>query len=132
MPSRSPPEAWGPLLPVPQRKGEHADETLDRGPQPPFGDRLDHDFGIGMAPEPVAERLKLGPELARIIDLAVIGDDVAPAGGTHRLRAGRRQIDDGETGKSKRDAGLGVNEDAPVGRPAMSKPRGHSAGNRLP
>src|SRR5206468_13025277 len=75
-----------PLLAVPHRESEHADEPLDRGPHTPFGDRLDDDFRVGMALEAVAERFELGPDLRGAIDLPVIGDDVTAAGGRHRLR----------------------------------------------
>ena len=47
-------QAQAPLLPVPDREGEHADQALDRGAQAPFGNRLNDHFSVGMAPETVA------------------------------------------------------------------------------
>ena len=71
-------------------------KPLDGRAHAPCGDCLDDDLRIGMAPEAAAERFKLGPELRRAIDLAVIGDDIAAAGRRHGLRAGGRKIDDGK------------------------------------
>ncbi len=84
-----------PLLPVPQRKGEHADETLDRRLHAPFGDGLDQHLGVGMSLETPPARLELRPQLAGIVDFAIVGEHAGAAARHHRLGAGRRQIDDG-------------------------------------
>ena len=45
--------------------------------------------------EPLAEELEISAELAKVIELAVVGDPPAVGIG-HRLRASRRRIDDRE------------------------------------
>ena len=116
---------------IPQREGEHADETLDRGLDAPFGDGLDQNLGVGMSPEAAPARLELWAEIAGIVDLAVIGDDAGAAARHHRLRARRRKIDDGEPRMAERDAGLGVRPHAMRVRPAMVERRRHGAAERF-
>ena len=76
-------------------------------------------------------RLKLGAEIAGIVDLAVVGEDAGAAARHHRLRAGRRQIDDGEAGVTEHHAGIGVGPQAMRIGAAMIERRRHGAPERL-
>ena len=73
---------------VPQREGEHADKSLRGFLDAPGGARFDQHFGVGM-PAPVSAG-KVGGDVARIIDFAVIGDHKTAIGACHWLVAGRR------------------------------------------
>ncbi len=119
------------LLAVEHGEGEHADQALDGRAHAPCGDRLDDDLRIGVAPEAAAERFKLGPELRRAIDLAVIGDDIAAAGRRHGLRAGGRKIDDGKPRMAEGDARVGIDEHAARIGAAMGELRRHGLGDRF-
>ena len=107
------------LAAVPQRDREHADQPVQR--------RLDAERGESL---PASPRCRNGrgtrrrarqrrPQFLVVVDLAVVDDDEAAVGRDHRLMAGRRQIDDRETAMRERDAGLGVDPNAVVVRPAM-------------
>ena len=61
-----------------------------------------------MAAERLAELLQLLPQRFKIVDFPVEGDDVAAAGGMHRLMTHRRKIDDRETAMSERDSGVRI------------------------
>ena len=51
--------------------------------------------------EPVAERLKLDPQLPVVVDLTVVGDPRGAVLGRHRLRAAL-EVDDGQSPMSQR------------------------------
>ena len=117
-------EAKRPVPPIPKRKREHADETLDRRPHAPFGDGLDQNLGIGMSLEAPPARLKLWPQVARIVDLAVVADDAGATARHHGLGACRRKIDDGEPRMAEHHPGLGVGPQAmSIGTAMVERPR---------
>src|ERR1700751_3361277 len=89
------------LSPVPERHGEHAVQPLRGWRDPPARHAFQNYFSVGMAAERPAQRLQLGPELAAVVDLAVVHDDEAPAGGGHGLCAGGGEIDDGEPAETQ-------------------------------
>ena len=97
-----------PLLPVPEREREHADEAFDGGLQPPSFDRGQDDLGIAVAAEIDAVVGELAAQFAVIVDLAIVGDDVAAAGRDHRLGRDVIEIDDGQPSAGKGYPGLAV------------------------
>src|SRR5258708_15169615 len=77
------------LLLVPQREGEHTDETLQRARHPPMPDGIQQRLRIGV-PAPVragSACLELAANIEVIIDLAVESDREAPAVAGQRLGA---------------------------------------------
>ena len=72
----------------------HPVETLDRTLEAPLGNRRQHDLGIRASPETMAPGVKLLTQLQKIVDLSVVGDDVAAIGRPHRLPPLGRQVDD--------------------------------------
>ena len=108
-------ETERPVLPVPEREGEHAGGArLQRLLQPPTLDGGQQRFRIGMPPPGQGVRtlgLDLPPEVKVVVYLAIEDDDAPPRGGPHRLAAGRRRIDDGQTPVGQCDLGLTVDPD---------------------
>src|SRR5262249_3824328 len=98
-------------LAVPQREGKHADRPLDCGLHTPQRAGFEQNFGIGVAAHRTPGGLQLATDIAVIVDFAVEGDDVAPIGGMHRLRAARTEIDDGKPALPKHHAALGLDPD---------------------
>ena len=89
------------------------------------GHALEDDLGVGAAAEGDALALEAGAEIAVVVDLAVEGDDAAAVGRSHRLVAGRRQVDDGQPAEAERDAGRRVDAVAGVVGAAVHEGRGH-------
>ena len=56
---------------------------------PHASQRLDDDLGIRAALEAASPRAQLLAQLLKVVHLAVVGDDIAPAAGEHRLMAER-------------------------------------------
>jgi hypothetical protein len=81
-----------------------------------------------MAAEFAAQRFELGADLGEIINFAVEGNDEAAAGRDHRLRAGRRQVDDREAAMAERQSRLSIAPDIAGIRPAMKHDIGHALG----
>ena len=106
---------------VPERKGKHAAEAVDRAIAPLFVG-VDDDFGIGLRAEHVARSLELGADVGEVVDLAVEDDPDRPVLVGERLIA-RRQIDDAQTAMSEADAG--TDEEAVGVGPAMRDDVGH-------
>ena len=94
---------------------------------------LQHHFGIGVAAKaqfrPLPEQLVA--HLLAVVDFSVVDDHKSPAGGEHRLVAGWRKVNDGETPMSQRDTGLRICPDTAVVRPTMLHCIGHAAGQGL-
>ena len=92
----------------------------------------EHDLGVGVRAELVAEPLELGPQLAEVVELAVVGDDERAAAARHRHVARRRRVDDRES--AVREADRPVDEMALVVRAAVGDHRAHASqhfeGNR--
>ena len=108
-------------------QAEHAVEPVERL-GPPLRERLEHDLGVGVGGERAAEGHELLAQVEVVVDLAVVGDRVAPVGGVHRLLA-VRDVDDRQppVGQPARAAGddalavrargaAGSRSSAPAGR----------------
>ncbi len=76
---------------------------------------------------PTRGRLDLGAQPTVVVDLAVEDDDVTAAVRSHRLVAGRRQVDDGQPAVDEADAGPGVLPQSDVVGPAMGDGLAHAA-----
>ena len=112
--------------PVPQRQPVHGVELVQRGLDTVEGDELEQHLGVAGAPEPHPTRLEPRAQVAVAVHLTVEGDDPPIVGGDHRLRAGRRQVDDREPPVAESDSGLVIGPPAlPVG-PAVSQRCQHS------
>ena len=111
MPSRSRASDQRARRAVPQREGEHADGALDRGLDAPERAGFQQHLGIGIAAHRPAGGCKLAADVAVIVDLAVEGDDVAPVGRMHRLRAAGTEIDDREPALRQHRAAFGLDPD---------------------
>ena len=59
-------------------------------------------LGVAVGGEFEAVGLELGPQLAKVVELAVVGDPVAVAGVGHRLSASRARVEDAEPPVSER------------------------------
>src|SRR5262245_59264569 len=77
---------------VPDGEGEHASQSLDTG-LAPRDVRLQDHFGVAPRAEDAPLRLERRAELAKVVDLAVEDDPVAPGRIAHGLLA-RHQVDD--------------------------------------
>ena len=121
-------QAQGAGLPVEQREGEHAGKALDGAFRPPFEEGRQHHLGVGMSAKAMAAAFQLRAQLLKIIDLAVVDDDVAAIGRVHRLRAGLAQVDDGKPPMPERDAGFRLRPGIAAVRPAMGERIDHAAG----
>src|SRR5262245_825514 len=77
---------------VPDGEGEHASQSLDTG-LAPRDVRLQDHLGVAPRAEGAPLRLERLPELAKVVDLAVEDDPVAPGRIAHGLLP-RHQIDD--------------------------------------
>src|SRR5262249_41774607 len=84
------------------------DRPLDCGLHAPQGAGFEQNFGIGIAAHGTPGGLQLATDIAVIVDFAVEGDDVAPIGRMHRLRAAGTEIDDGEPALPKCHTALGL------------------------
>ena len=80
------------LLAVPDRQAEHPVEPVERLGAP-LRERLEHHLGVGVGGELAPEGDELLAQVEVVVDLAVVGDRVAPVGGVHRLLA-VRDVDD--------------------------------------
>ena len=85
---------------VPERKGEHAAESIDAA-LPPALPGVHDDFGVAACLEDVPERLQLGDQRLIVVDLAIEDDDDIAILVVDRLLAGR-EIDDRETSVAER------------------------------
>ena len=113
-----------PLPAIPEREGEHAVEALERTGCPTGRERVEHHLGVRLRPETVARRFQLGPQLAEVVDLAVVAEHIALVADDHRLMPGRREIDDRQPAVTQADAAL---DPVPLAvGPAMRDGIGHS------
>ena len=103
---------------VPHGEGEHPDEPGNGGIDAPAVHRVQHDFAVGRAGEPIAP-LQVLPDLAEIVDFAVEHDGQPAVGGPHRLAPGGREVDDRQSPVAEPDRPLAVQ--TLVVRSAMNK-----------
>lgn len=81
-------------LRVDQHKGEHAAQEPASGVPAVARQQLDQHFGIGGGAQINAARHKLAAQFGVVVDLAVIGQQIAAAGVAERLVGRRRGVDD--------------------------------------
>ena len=96
-------------------------KRCDRLLRPPLDAGREHHLGVGAAAEAVSALGQFRAQLPKVVDLAVVGDDVAAAGRMHRLRAGRREVDDRQPAVAEPDAGLRIAPASAAVRSAVSK-----------
>ncbi len=102
---------------VPDRQSVHATQLRQR-PRALSAPELEDHFGVGTAVEADAGGREPRRQLAEIVDLAVEDDGEAPVGGGHRLRPGRREVEDREPAVGKQQAAVGRAPEALAVRPA--------------
>src|SRR5690348_15485182 len=85
--------------------------------------RLQQDLGVAARAEAAARGFELSAQLAEIVDLAVVDDDVTAVRRSHRLSARGREVDDGEPAMRKSETILDIDVLA-VGTP-MRQRRDH-------
>ena len=76
-----------------------------------------------MGVEAHTERLQLGAELPKVVDLAVVAQHIPPVSGGHRLICGRRAVDYGESAVTETERAV-AEPPLPV-RPAVGDGVGH-------
>ena len=102
---------------IPYREREHAPQPVDHRGAVAIVQVQQH-LGIGSRPEAPPRRLQLSAEAAIVVDLAVERDHEPIAVKGHRLRAGRRGIDDGQPAMGQSDAPRRIQPVAPAVRTA--------------
>jgi hypothetical protein len=78
-----------------------------------------------------AARLDVAAQVEVVVDLAVVGDDVAAGRRRHRLLAERRQVEDGEPPVPQRDPRGAVHVDRGVVGAAVLERGGHAADEEI-
>ena len=119
---------------VPEGEGEHAVGAGEGVAHAPLADGLDQHLGVRVAAEAVSGFLELPSQLAEVVDLAVVRDDVAPAARRHGLRALGTQVDDREPAMAQRHAAARIDPGtAVVGAAVAQRVRHlqHAAAQRL-
>ena len=95
LPETVPHQMQHPVLAIPQGQGKHAVDAIEGGAQPPGADRLHHHLGVAVTAKEAAVVGESGPQLDRVVALAVVGDHPPAVGRHHGLVTGRREVDDG-------------------------------------
>ena len=103
---------------------KHAPETVQTG-FTPLGIGCQNHFGVRGGVEDVAQFLQLGPNLGKVVCLAIVGDPIAPVIVGHGLVTGGGEINDGQPPVPQGNLVGFIEIDAPVIRPAMRHGRGH-------
>ena len=115
-----------PVAPVPYGKGENAVQAVD-AVQPVACKQRQQDLRIRPCAKDRAGLFELQAQLAKIINLAVIGQDIAVVRAVHRLRRGIRQVDNRQAPVAERHAGIRRPQAVTVGA-AMGDRRRHRTG----
>lgn len=89
---------------VPNRKREHAHESLHGVLDAPRLEGSEQHLGVRVAVEGEAARGQLLPERLEVVDLSVVDDHVAPRRGGHRLMARGGEVEDREPTVREADA----------------------------
>ncbi len=90
---------------IPYGKREHSVRALQGTLEAPVFDGCKQDLGVGLASEPGTRCRQFVAQCREVVDLTIVGDDVATAGGLHRLASCRGKIDDGEAAVAERHLG---------------------------
>ncbi len=117
-------------LGVPDREGEDPVEAVEHLLAVLGVHRQQH-LGVAVRLEPKAVRLEVGPQLAEVVQLAVVGDPVALVRVSHRLRPPRARVEDAEAAVAERRGGacaVGAEDLDPV---AVGPPMRERLGHRL-
>ncbi len=120
------------LLAIPQRQREHPLAFAQCRHDAPAREALDQHFRIRMAAQHDTVLAQALGKLAVIVDLAVIGDDIAAIGAGHRLVPGGTDVDDGEAAVAEGDARFRVDPHAAIIGTAMTQRFGHRGNHGLP
>ncbi len=120
------------LVAIPQRQREHPLTLAQGRHDAPAREALDQHFRIRMAAQHDTVLAQPLGELAVIVDLAIIGDDIAAVGAGHGLVAGGADVDDGEAAVAQSDARFRVDPDAAIIGAAMTQRFGHCGNHGLP
>ena len=118
------------LLGIPDGKGPHAIEA-QLALLSPLRIGGEDDLAVGVGDETVAEAAQLLAQLEIVVDLAVIGQPVAPFGIGHRLPGPFGEVEDGEPTMAEPEPRLGEMLDAKTVRPTMGKTVGEGGKHRL-
>src|SRR5262249_44437523 len=99
-----------PLLPIPERDGEHPDEAFYGSLHAPCFEGRQQYLRIRMPAKSGREalRLQLLAYRLEVVDLAVEHDHVAPPRGNHRLMTGGREVYYRQTTETERDSCVGI------------------------
>src|SRR2546429_660487 len=108
----------GPRLAIPEREREHAIEPLERAPKAPFDNRRQHHLRIRVPTEATAEPSEVLAKLAEVVDLTVVGDEVAARGRLHGLASLRGEIDNRKAAVAQTHPRLRVHPNVVVVRAA--------------
>ena len=108
--------------PVPQRQRKHPAQPR-KDPRSPGVPAIDDDLGVAAAAKRITQRRQLAAEFCKVVYLAVVGNPDIAISARHRLMAGRREIDDRQSGMGK--AGPAVGPHAFVIGPAMPQRLDH-------
>src|SRR5579871_4935457 len=103
------------------REGKHAPKALNAA-LAPFLPGVNNDFGIRRRPERVARGLQFGPQLAEIVQLAIVGDPDLAVFVRHRLTAGD-EVDDRQAAMAQSNGTMNMHA-LPI-RTAMLQTRDH-------
>jgi hypothetical protein len=82
-----------------------------------------------MPAEAPSRCLELRPKLSSVINLAIIRNNEAAAGGTHRLRPGRRKFNNRKAAMAEREPSASIGEDCAVVWTAMTQCVSHRLGH---
>ena len=115
-----------PAATVPERKRPHAVEVLDAG-RPPLLVRAQHDLGVRLGAEAMAELLELRAKLEVVEDLAVVQELQRAVVARERLAAAVGEVDNRESRMPERDSRR--LEEALAVRPAVTELGEHRADN---
>ena len=115
---------------IPDGEGPHAIEA-QLALLSPLRIGGEDDLAVGVGDETVAEATQLLAQLEIVVDLAVIGQPVAPLGIGHRLAGPFGEVEDGEPTMAEPKPRFGEMLDAEAVRPTMGKTVGERGKHRL-
>src|SRR5437764_9332989 len=90
------------LFAIVEHEGKHAVKAAEAVGSP-LSIRREQNFRVRLRPELPAGGFKVAPYPSEVVDLAVEDNPVAGSSADHRLIRGAVEIDDGESGVTKRD-----------------------------
>lgn len=115
---------------IEQGKGKHAVEA-GKGGGAPMGESGKNDFGIATRFKGIAKGSEVPFQFRVVVDLAVIRNDIAAAGGDHGLVAGGAEVDEGKAAMAEDEGGVFVGIEAFVIRTAVAQGVAHGGNGAL-